>query len=162
VWSDGDVAIGRTAAEACAGYVTGDYRFVALSGVTHWIPDEAPAALGEAVLAQVATGRLYRRATDILPLGVGHGSNTSLHLAEYRLPTPSRERVGAAVRTADGGRKWVWWEDVALDAGDFDRLGVELDGKGLVRMGQVGGATCRLMGQRPVVDFAVDWMTSNR
>src|SRR3954452_22673516 len=28
VWSDGDVAIGRTAAEACANYVTGDYRFV--------------------------------------------------------------------------------------------------------------------------------------
>src|SRR4051794_17199093 len=30
VWSDGDVAIGRTAAEGCEGFVTGDYRFVEL------------------------------------------------------------------------------------------------------------------------------------
>ncbi|MGC4770327.1 alpha/beta fold hydrolase [Micromonospora sp. DT44] len=54
VWSDRDVAIGRTAAEACAANVTGDYLFVPLAGVTHWIPDAAPAALAEAVLARVA------------------------------------------------------------------------------------------------------------
>jgi hypothetical protein len=36
-------------------HVTGDYRFVAPRGVTHWIPDEAPAALGEAVLARVGS-----------------------------------------------------------------------------------------------------------
>ncbi|WP_346538742.1 alpha/beta hydrolase [Micromonospora sp. DPT] len=53
VWSDKDVAIGRTAAEACAAQVTGPYRFVALPGVTHWIPDEAPAPLAEAILARV-------------------------------------------------------------------------------------------------------------
>ncbi|SBT49510.1 alpha/beta fold hydrolase [Micromonospora narathiwatensis] len=53
VWSDGDVAIGRAAAEACAAHVTGDYRFVELAGVTHWIPDEAPAPLAEAILARV-------------------------------------------------------------------------------------------------------------
>ncbi|MGC5021898.1 alpha/beta fold hydrolase [Micromonospora sp. DT47] len=53
VWSDKDVAIGRTAAEACAAQVTGDYRFVELSGVTHWIPDEAPAPLAEAILDRV-------------------------------------------------------------------------------------------------------------
>ena len=53
VWSDRDVAVGRTAAEACAGHVTGDYRFVTLSGVSHWIPDEAPGPLAEAVLARV-------------------------------------------------------------------------------------------------------------
>jgi pimeloyl-ACP methyl ester carboxylesterase len=53
VWSDGDVAVGRTAAEACAAHVTGDYRFVSLPGVTHWIPDEAPAAVAEAVLARI-------------------------------------------------------------------------------------------------------------
>ncbi|MER6594026.1 alpha/beta fold hydrolase [Micromonospora purpureochromogenes] len=53
VWSDRDVAIGRTAAEACAAQVTGPYRFVALPGVTHWIPDEAPAPLAEAILNRV-------------------------------------------------------------------------------------------------------------
>ncbi|MCW3816766.1 alpha/beta hydrolase [Micromonospora sp. DR5-3] len=53
VWSDRDIAIGRTAAESCAAHVTGDYRFVELSGVTHWIPDEAPAPLAAAILARV-------------------------------------------------------------------------------------------------------------
>ncbi|MFC7545363.1 alpha/beta fold hydrolase [Plantactinospora sp. GCM10030261] len=53
VWSDGDVAIGRTAATACAAQVAGDYRFVALRGVSHWIPDEAPAALAEVILDRV-------------------------------------------------------------------------------------------------------------
>lgn len=52
VWSDRDVAIGRTAADACAAHVTGDYRFVVLPGVTHWIPDEAPGPLAEAILAR--------------------------------------------------------------------------------------------------------------
>jgi len=53
VWSDRDVAIGRLAAEACADQVSGDYRFVELTGVSHWIPDEAPEALAEAVLARI-------------------------------------------------------------------------------------------------------------
>ncbi|WP_320066892.1 alpha/beta fold hydrolase [Micromonospora sp. RTGN7] len=57
VWSDRDIAIGRTAAEACAAHVTGDYRFVTLSGVSHWIPDEAPGPLAEAVLARTGTAR---------------------------------------------------------------------------------------------------------
>ena len=55
VWSDGDVAIGRTAAEACANYVTGDYRFVELPGITHWIPEQAPEQLAAAILDRVST-----------------------------------------------------------------------------------------------------------
>jgi len=53
VWSDGDVAIGRTAAEACADFVTGDYRFVQLPGVTHWIPEQAPGQLATAIIARI-------------------------------------------------------------------------------------------------------------
>ena len=56
VWSDGDVAIGRTAAEACARFVSGDYRFVELPGVTHWIPEQAPRELATAVLDRIASG----------------------------------------------------------------------------------------------------------
>ena len=56
VWSDGDVAIGRTAAEACANYVNGDYRFLELPGITHWIPEQAPEQLGSAILERVASG----------------------------------------------------------------------------------------------------------
>ena len=55
VWSDGDVAIGRTAAEACIDHVTGDYRFVELPGVTHWIPEQAPEQLARAILDRIAS-----------------------------------------------------------------------------------------------------------
>jgi pimeloyl-ACP methyl ester carboxylesterase len=54
VWSSGDLAIGRTAAEACGGYVTGDYRFVELPG-SHWIPEQAPQELAAAVLDRIAS-----------------------------------------------------------------------------------------------------------
>jgi pimeloyl-ACP methyl ester carboxylesterase len=55
VWSDGDAAIGRVAAEGCARFVTGDYRFVELPGVTHWIPEQAPDALAAAILDRLAS-----------------------------------------------------------------------------------------------------------
>jgi pimeloyl-ACP methyl ester carboxylesterase len=50
VWSTGDVAVGRAAAARCAQYATGPYRFVELDGVSHWIPEQAPDALADAVL----------------------------------------------------------------------------------------------------------------
>ena len=55
VWSDGDAAIGRTAAEACANYVTGDYRYVELPGITHWIPEQAPEQLAAAILDRITS-----------------------------------------------------------------------------------------------------------
>ena len=60
VWSDGDVAVGRTAAEACADQVRGDYRFVELTGISHWIPEQAPDQLARAVLDRVASGPALR------------------------------------------------------------------------------------------------------
>lgn len=55
IWSDEDLAIGRVAAEACAAQVTGPYRFVELTAVSHWIPEQAPEAVAEAILGQVVT-----------------------------------------------------------------------------------------------------------
>jgi len=53
VWSDGDTALGRAAAEACGTYVESDYTFVELSGLSHWLPDQAPDRIAEAILARV-------------------------------------------------------------------------------------------------------------
>jgi pimeloyl-ACP methyl ester carboxylesterase len=52
LWSNGDYALGRVGAEACHRFVTADYRFIELDGVTHWIPDQAPEATIEAILAR--------------------------------------------------------------------------------------------------------------
>jgi pimeloyl-ACP methyl ester carboxylesterase len=56
VWGSADAAFGRPAAELTAQHVTGPYRFVPLEGVSHWLPDEAPDALAEAIAQQVLDG----------------------------------------------------------------------------------------------------------
>jgi pimeloyl-ACP methyl ester carboxylesterase len=50
VWSDEDIALGRSAAEATKDWVAGPYRFEVLSGVSHWIPETAPAELNRLLL----------------------------------------------------------------------------------------------------------------
>jgi pimeloyl-ACP methyl ester carboxylesterase len=53
VWSDKDPVVGRTAALGTGRWVSGDYRFVAMRGIGHWVPEEAPHALAEVVLARI-------------------------------------------------------------------------------------------------------------
>jgi pimeloyl-ACP methyl ester carboxylesterase len=53
VWSTGDVALGRKAAELTERYVSGPYRLEILDGVPHWIPEEAPETVVRLVLDQV-------------------------------------------------------------------------------------------------------------
>lgn len=55
VWSDGDRAVSRRAAELCAEYVEADYRLVELNGVSHWIPERAPEPLAAAIADRVAS-----------------------------------------------------------------------------------------------------------
>lgn len=50
VWGADDHALGRTQAEATGRHVHGEYRFVELAGVGHWIPEHAPAALATEVV----------------------------------------------------------------------------------------------------------------
>ncbi len=54
VWSDNDIALGRAAAEATARWVSGPYRFEVLPGVSHWIPETAPAELNGLLLEHLA------------------------------------------------------------------------------------------------------------
>jgi pimeloyl-ACP methyl ester carboxylesterase len=54
VWSTDDAALGRSAAEASAAFVSGEYRFVVLEGVTHWIPEAAPQELARLLLEHLA------------------------------------------------------------------------------------------------------------
>lgn len=56
VWSDSDVAIGRAAVDATPRYVSAPYRLETLTGISHWIPDEAPNELADLILAHVAQG----------------------------------------------------------------------------------------------------------
>ncbi|EYT64691.1 hypothetical protein H483_0103445 [Dietzia sp. UCD-THP] len=52
VWSDHDPALGRGGAERTARFVDADYRFVEMSGASHWIPEERPEELAREIAAR--------------------------------------------------------------------------------------------------------------
>jgi len=54
VWGTLDPAISREAAEGCAPYVTGPYRFEVLEGVDHWVPEMASDRLNGLLLEHLA------------------------------------------------------------------------------------------------------------
>jgi len=53
VWSDKDPVVGLTAALRTADWVDADYQLVALKGISHWVPEEAPDALADAALTRI-------------------------------------------------------------------------------------------------------------
>jgi pimeloyl-ACP methyl ester carboxylesterase len=53
VWSDRDVALKRKGALTTERYVDGPYTFEILTGVSHWIPEEAPEAFTDLLLAHL-------------------------------------------------------------------------------------------------------------
>ena len=55
VWGDRDPFITRAAAEKCARHVTGPYRYVALPGATHWLPDESAGEVTPLLLDHLAS-----------------------------------------------------------------------------------------------------------
>ncbi|WP_033340033.1 aminoglycoside N(3)-acetyltransferase [Catenuloplanes japonicus] len=107
-------------------------------------------------------GRLYRLGADVLMLGTGWDTCTSLHLAEYRWGRVPRHTEGGAVRGPDGEQTWVTWEDVTFDASDFELIGADLPEFVPVRTGTVGGGTAMLVAQAAAVDFAARWLPLHR
>ena len=109
-------------------------------------------------------GKLYQLDGWVLLLGVGHDSNTSLHLGEHRAEYPNKRLIHcAAPSMVQDQRQWVRFQDVDVDSSDFKTLGESFAlATGQVRSGQVARATAQLMPQRPLVDYAVTWIEENR
>jgi aminoglycoside 3-N-acetyltransferase len=121
-------------------------------------------ALEEGFGDRSPVGRLYAADASILLLGVAHGNNSSLHLAEHRARWPGRRIVEqGAPLTVDGRRRWVTFPALFYDSDDFARLGEDLERETtIVRTGAVGAATGRLMRMRPLVDYGVAWLERHR
>ncbi len=51
IWSDQDKFLGRWAAEHTAKFVTGPYRFVEITGGSHWLPEQHPERLAEEIVS---------------------------------------------------------------------------------------------------------------
>ncbi len=107
--------------------------------------------------------RLYDLDARVLLLGVGHASNTSLHLAEHRAVWPGKCRVvqGSPV-AVHGVRQWLTYEETEVDTDDFPAVGAAFAATGAVRSGLVGSGTAQLMSQRRLVDMATEWFAAHR
>ncbi|WP_426452386.1 aminoglycoside N(3)-acetyltransferase [Paenibacillus sp. S-38] len=108
--------------------------------------------------------RLYEADARVLLLGVGHGNNTSLHLAEYRASYPGKEEEEQGTPVwKDGAREWTTYPDIRLDSDDFEAIGEAFGAEtGLVTRGRAAESPVLFMPQRALVDYAVKWMVANR
>jgi len=113
---------------------------------------------------QSPLARLYDLDGWVLLLGVGHDRNTSMHLAEHRASFPCKRVMEQGTPWLENGvRTWKILKDIKTDCTDFETIGELFDQKyHLVLRGKVGCANARLMPQKPLVDFAQQWMTANR
>jgi aminoglycoside 3-N-acetyltransferase len=109
-------------------------------------------------------GRLYALNAGVLLLGVGHGNNTSLHLAERRAFGDRQDltQTGSPVMR-DGERRWVAYTEPLPLTEDFEALGAAFEAvSGNVIRGRVGAGVGRLMDQRALVDFGARWLVRHR
>lgn len=54
VWSDEDFALGRAGAVRCGDHVRADYEFVVAKGVSHWVPEQEPSLVADAILQRIS------------------------------------------------------------------------------------------------------------
>ena len=105
--------------------------------------------------------RIYDLDGRVLLLGVGYGTNSSFHLAEYRAPGARPDPQGAPI-FVEGVRRWVRYREIELDADLFPDIGRALEHAGDVTIGRVGSADARFFRQRMAVDFAEKWIADFR
>jgi len=106
--------------------------------------------------------RLYAANAKILFLGTHYLNCTSFHLAEFRSNKLGRSlRTGAAIN-ANGSRLWIEFQQYE-GGDDFAALGEAFEREtGVVSIGKVGEAECRLFPMRAAVDYAAEWLQENR
>jgi aminoglycoside 3-N-acetyltransferase len=102
-------------------------------------------------------GKIYELDGCVLLLGVNHENNSSMHIAEHRLPNPVRKKAESAI-LVDGKRVWKVYE--ALDYQDelFEEIGEAFEKAADVKKGYVGKAVSTLMKQRDVVEFTYQYL----
>lgn len=110
-------------------------------------------------------GKIYQQRGWILLIGVGHEKNTSLHLAEYRADFPGKKEIKqGAPLYINGERHWVELRDFEEHSeDDFKEIGSAFRMSGGTALeGRIGQAESVLIPQKDLIDFAVNWMESNR
>lgn len=102
--------------------------------------------------------RIYEKEGKVLLIGVGHDSNTSLHLAEYRADYDLRIKIFGSPILKDGKRKWAKYQDIEFNDDLFPAIGKEYESEHQYSTAQIGLAEAKLFDQKEIVDFAVNWL----
>jgi aminoglycoside 3-N-acetyltransferase len=105
---------------------------------------------------------IYQRGGSVLLLGVGHETNTSLHLAEYRADLSVPTVTNRVPVRRDGERVRVSIEDIETSTDDFPEVGAAFEREVGARRRTVGAADATLLDQRSLVDFAVEYFEATR
>ncbi|GAB4216802.1 MAG: AAC(3) family N-acetyltransferase [Roseiflexaceae bacterium] len=121
-------------------------------------------ALDEPLGDNSPLARIYELDGWVLLLGVGHGNNTSLHLAECRASYPGKHSVQqGAPMLVNGQRAWVGFAMTGPHDADFPDIGADFaTATGQERIGPAGAGLARLMPQRALVDYGVGWLPAHR
>lgn len=131
------------------------YSFAALGKDADYILAEQPLEAGFGQNSPLA--KLYELDGHILLLGVGHDSNTSLHLAEHAIPNRKKVKKGTAL-VENNMRVWKVYEEIVYDSDCFAALGEDFEKAQDVKHAMIGSAPCKLIKQRSIVDFAREWL----
>ena len=125
--------------------------------VTAEHPLESPTGEGSPLAA------LYNLGAYVLLLGVGHDKNTSLHLAEDRADYASKSIITESSAVfVNGQRQWVSYEVLEPISDDFETIGAAFEEEISLVPCYVGNAETKLLDQRALVDFAAEYMNTNR
>lgn len=89
--------------------------------------------------------------------------NTSIHLADVRAEYPGKHTcIEHSAIMENGQRVWTAYETLFVDGEDFIEIGKDFETLHAVNRVKLGKAELRLMKQRELVDFAVEWIEKNR
>lgn len=104
--------------------------------------------------------RLAERGGHILLIGVGQGSNTTLHTCEELAEVPyhlQKQRTDAVIIDHMGNKhaKSMYLHDWGTPR-EFERIDDELLSRGIMKMGQIGGSTLRLIRSMEMIQWLVE------
>ncbi len=108
-------------------------------------------------------GKLYELDGKVLLIGVDYDKNTSIHLADTRAEYPGKRTcIEHSAVMENGERIWKAYETLFVDGEDFIDIGTAFETVHIVNRVKLGESELKLMKQREIVDFAVEWIEKNR
>ncbi len=108
-------------------------------------------------------GKLYKLGGKVLLIGVGYDKNTSIHLADVRADYPGKHTcIEHSAVMENGERVWKAYETLFVDGEDFIDIGTAFEKEYSVNKAVLGHTEIKMMSQRELVDFSVEWIEKNR